>query len=412
MQTNLADFIRETPEGREADSILRKCTHCGFCLANCPTYRILGDELDSPRGRIYQVKQVLEGAEPTESIQLHLDRCLTCRACETTCPSGVEYGRLADIGRELVEARVRRSWRGRFLRTGLRYLMPRRRLFATLLGAGRVVRGILPANLRGKVPPRRKAPAWPDRSHDRKVLMLEGCVQPSLSPPINPATARLLDELGIQVIRTPASVCCGAVSQHLGAPAEARELIRRNIDAWWPHVEQGVDAIIVNASGCGTQVKDYGRLLRDDAAYAERAERISALCMDPVEFLANGADRLAPAPDAPLRVAFQSPCTLQHGLGLGGRVEALLREIGFEVVPVADPHICCGSAGTYSILQPEMAQRLKTDKLRNLQAHEPEVIATANIGCLTHLSEGASIPVRHWLELVSARPLPANEEQE
>lgn len=405
MQTNLAAFIKDTPEGREADSILRKCTHCGFCLADCPTYRLLGDELDSPRGRIYQIKQVLEGDEPTSSIQLHLDRCLTCRACETTCPSGVEYGRLADIGRAVVEAQVPRPRRARLLRAGLRWLMPRRRLFGALLGAGRLVRDALPPRLKGKVPPRRAAPSWPTARHTRKVLMLEGCVQPSLAPPINPATARILDELGIEVVRTPGAVCCGAVGQHLGAPAEAAELMRRNIDAWWPQVEAGAEAIIVNASGCGVQVKEYGRLLANDPEYAQRAARVSALCMDPVEFLASGAERLRPAPDAPLRVAFQSPCTLQHGLGLSGRVEALLERIGFQVLPVADAHICCGSAGTYSLLQPELAERLKADKLRNLQAGSPEVIATANIGCLTHLGEGASIPVRHWLELVSARPV-------
>jgi len=401
MQTNLAEFIKDTPQGDEAERILRKCTHCGFCLANCPTYRLLGDELDSPRGRIYQIKQVLEGAEPTDSIQLHLDRCLTCRACETTCPSGVEYGKLVDLGREVVEQHVPRAWRPRLLRGGLRWLMPRRSLFAALLGAGRAVRPLLPATLRAKVPPRRAPGPWPTTSRPRKVLMLEGCVQPAMAPPINPQTAALLDGLGLEVVRTPASVCCGAVSQHLGAPDEAREHIRRNIDAWWPQVEAGAEAVVVNASGCGAQVADYGRLMRNDPDYAERAARIAELCKDPVEILETHADALQPAADAPLRVAFQTPCTLQHGLGLNGRVEAILRKVGFEVVAVADGHICCGSAGTYSILQPALAEKLKRQKLDNLQANAPDVIATANIGCLTHLNEGASIPVRHWLELLS-----------
>ncbi|HKJ94392.1 MAG TPA: glycolate oxidase subunit GlcF [Gammaproteobacteria bacterium] len=401
MQTHLADFIKDTPEGREADSILRKCTHCGFCLANCPTYRLLGDELDSPRGRIYQVKQVLEGAEPTESIQLHLDRCLTCRACETTCPSGVEYGRLADLGREIVERHVPREGEAKWVRLALRTVLPRPRLFATLLALGRAFRPLVPARLRKKIHARRPAPAWPRGSHRRKVLMLEGCVQPALEPGINPQTARLADGLGFEVIRTPASACCGAIDQHLGAPEAALRHVKRNIDTWWPHVEGGAEAIIVNASGCGAQVKDYGHLLRDDPQYADRARRVSELTVDPIEFLEPHAERLIPARDAPGRVAFQTPCTLQHAQGLNGRVEPLLSRIGFELTAVADGHICCGSAGTYSVLQPELAERLRGQKVANLEDGSPEVIATANIGCLTHLNEATTVPVRHWLELVT-----------
>ncbi|WP_435100233.1 glycolate oxidase subunit GlcF [Arhodomonas sp. AD133] len=400
MQTHLADFIRDTDTGREADAILRRCTHCGFCLATCPTYQLWGDELDSPRGRIYQVKQVLEGAEPTESLQVHLDRCLTCRACETTCPSGVEYGRLADLGREIVEREVPRAPADRRLRWLLRQVVPRRRLFAALLTLGRSVRPVVPARLREKIPPRRRAPAWPHGQREKSVLMLEGCVQPSLDPVINPQTARIADALGFQVIRTPEAVCCGAVDQHLGAPEAAREHARRNIDAWWSHVDAGAAAIVVNASGCGTQVKDYGHLLADDLDYRDRAERISALAVDPVEFIQGWADYLRPDDRAPRRIAFQSPCTLQHGQRLAGRVEALLTKIGFELTPVADAHLCCGSAGTYSVLMPEAAKDLRARKLGNLTAGEPELIATANIGCLTHLQEASAVPVRHWLELV------------
>ena len=403
MQTYLADYIKDTAAGREADEILRKCTHCGFCLANCPTYRLLGDELDSPRGRIYQIKQVLEGEAPTESAQLHLDRCLTCRACETTCPSGVEYGRLADLGREIIEENVPRPPVQRWLRIALRTVLPRPRLFATLLGLGRLARPLVPGVLRKKIRPRRGAPAWPaNQQHDRFVLMLEGCVQPALEPPINPQTARILDGIGIGVTRTREVSCCGAIDQHLGAPAAAKERLRANIDAWWPHIEAGAEAIVVNASGCGAQVKDYGHLLADDAEYAEKAARVSELAVDPVELLERHADRLAPAADAPRRIAFQTPCTLQHAQKLNGRVDKLLAQVGFELTAVPDSHICCGSAGTYSVLQPELAERLRTQKLDNLNSGSPELIATANIGCLTHLDEASEIPVRHWLELIQA----------
>ncbi|MDN5870997.1 MAG: glycolate oxidase subunit GlcF [Nitrococcus sp.] len=401
MQTRLADFIKDTPEGREADQILRKCTHCGFCLATCPTYRLLGDELDSPRGRIYQIKQVLEGERPSASIQLHLDRCLTCRACETTCPSGVQYGRLADLGRSLVEQAQPRSAGQRLMQRGLRVVLPRRRLFATLLAIARAFRPLLPMALRTKVRPSGPAPAWPSaRSWPRKALLLEGCVQPALEPSLNPHTARLLDGLGIEVIRTPKAVCCGAIDQHLGHPHAARDHMRRNIDTWWPHLEAGAEAIVVNASGCGAQIKEYAHQLRADPHYAAKAKRVAELALDPIELLEAHADNLAPAGDAPRRIAFQAPCTLQHALRLTGRVERLLTGLGFELMPVADGAICCGSAGTYSVLQPRLAGRLRAQKLSNLMSGEPRLIATANIGCLTHLAEVSSVPVRHWLELI------------
>lgn len=404
MQTWLSEDIQKTAQGQEADRILRSCTHCGFCLATCPTYQLLGDERDSPRGRIYLIKQVLEGHEPTAQTQLHLDRCLTCRACETTCPSGVQYGRLADIGRELVEQQVPRNRPAALKRLALRWILPRRRLFTTLLRLGQQVRPLVPAALRAKIPPRRAAPAWPARApHRRQVLLLEGCVQPAMDPVINPQTARLLDQLGIGVVRTPASVCCGAIDQHLGHPETARQRIRQNIDAWWPAIEAGAEAIVVNASGCGVQVKDYGHLMAEDPDYADKAKRVSALCRDPVELLLEEEQRLEPAADVPRAIAFQSPCTLQHGQKLGGRVEGLLSRIGFSLTPVPDAHLCCGSAGTYSVLQPELSERLRRNKLTNLQAGKPALIATANIGCLTHLDAAADVPVRHWVELIQAK---------
>ncbi|MDN3518337.1 glycolate oxidase subunit GlcF [Aquisalimonas lutea] len=404
MQTWLTDAIRNTPEGQEADAILRKCTHCGFCLATCPTYQLVGNELDSPRGRIYLMKQVLEGQPATETTQIHLDRCLTCRNCETTCPSGVEYGRLVDIGRSLVEQQVPRSRGDAFMREALRTVLPRRRLFTALLRTGQVFRPLVPGRLRGKIPQARAAPAWPrEARHSRQVLLLEGCVQPALEPPINPVTARLLDRLGIGVVRTPESVCCGAIDQHLGHPETAKQHVRANIDAWWPHIEAGAEAVVVNASGCGVQVKDYGHILGDDPDYADRAQRVAELAVDPVELLLDEEARLAPAAEAPRKIAFQSPCTLQHGQKLGGRVESMLRRLGFELTPVPEAHLCCGSAGTYSVLQPEWAKELRSNKLDNLQSGKPELIATANIGCLTHLNEASEVPVRHWLELLDAK---------
>lgn len=403
MQTRLVDYLKDTPEGNEAERILRSCVHCGFCLATCPTYQLLGDEQDSPRGRIYLMKQVMEGGPATRGTQLHLDRCLTCRACETTCPSGVEYGKLVDIGRELVEHQVPRPPEERWARYTLRKVLPRRRLFSALLRSGQLVRPLLPGLLRSKVPQSRPTPQWPAPAvSTHKVLMLEGCVQPGLAPQINVATARLLADLGLELVRTNDG-CCGAVSQHLGAPAEAGDYMRRNIDAWWPQIEAGAEAIIVNASGCGTQVKQYGYLLRDDPAYAAKAERVSALARDSVELFEQFADRLEPAAEAPRRIAFQAPCTLQHGQKLSGRTEALLTRIGFELTPVADPHICCGSAGTYSVLQPKLSKQLKANKLANLQAGAPAVVASANIGCISHLAPDAQVPVKHWLELVQVK---------
>jgi glycolate oxidase iron-sulfur subunit len=405
METRLADFIRDTPEGREADAILRKCVHCGFCSATCPTYQLLGDELDGPRGRIYLMKQVLEGAQPTAKTQLHLDRCLTCRACETTCPSGVHYGRLLDIGRHVVEEKVERgpldqAWRGT-----LRAILPRARLFGPLLGLGRLVRPLLPAGLRRKVPPRAaQGGAWPAPVHARKMLVLDACGQGSISPNTNAATARVLDRLGIALTRVSEAGCCGALSLHLSAQDEALAYMRRNIDSWWPYVEQGAEAIVITASGCGVMVKDYAYQLARDPAYAAKAKRVSELAKDVSEVISAESEKLnalIPHPSSLIphqRVAFHAPCTLQHGLKLGGPTEDLLRSLGFELTRVPDAHLCCGSAGTYSILQPELSVKLRDNKLAALTSGKPAAILTANIGCQAHLQGVADIPVQHWIE--------------
>ena len=405
MQTTLADFIRGTPEGDEAEAVLRKCVHCGFCLATCPTYNVLGDELDSPRGRIYLMKQMLEGAPVTHRTQLHLDRCLTCRACETTCPSGVEYGRLVDIGRAVVESKVARPPLERFRRWFLARTLPNRSLFAAALALGRAFRGLLPAGLARKVPPRVEPGAWPAARHARRMLVLDGCVQPSIAPSINAATARVLDRIGISLVSVPRSGCCGAVTFHLNYQGDAKDQVRAIIDAWWPHVEAGAEAVVITASGCGTMVRDYGHLLRDDPAYAERAARISALARDISEVIAaeKGAVAAAVRKGDGEKVAFHSPCSLQHGLKIRGVAEQILMDAGYYLTPVPDSHLCCGSAGTYSILQPAISKTLLADKVQALESGNPARIATANVGCLAHIQTGTARPVRHWIELLDER---------
>ncbi len=397
MQTHLADFIKNTPQGQEADAILRACVHCGFCAATCPTYQLLGNELDGPRGRIYLIKQALEGQAVTRKTQQHLDRCLTCRACETTCPSGVRYGRLVDIGREVIEAKVPRSPGDRLIRATLRALLPYPRRFAALVRLGQALSPFLPSFLKRSIPSSGQARAWPNTHHSRKMLVLEGCVQPVLAPEINASTAHVLDRLGISLIRAPNAGCCGALSHHLSAPQHALNFMRQNIDAWWPQIEAGAEAIVVTASGCGAVIKEYGDLLRDDPAYAAKAAHVARLTRDIGEILAQeDCSTLTPFPR---RIAFQSPCTLQHGQQLNGLVEGLLRKAGFELTPVPDAHLCCGSAGTYSLLQRKLSERLLENKPTALESGQPELIATANIGCLTHLQSQASVPVKHWIAL-------------
>ncbi len=410
METHLADFIRDTTAGREAEEILRRCVHCGFCTATCPTYQLLGDELDGPRGRIYLIKQVLEGAEPTEKTRLHLDRCLTCRSCESTCPSGVHYSRLLDIGREVVERRVPRKGVDAALRTTLKALLPRAGLFGTAMKLGQMVRLALPPVLKAKVPPLSSAGVTPRGGHARKMIALAGCAQPSMYPNINGATRRVLDRLGIDMIEPAGQGCCGAVRFHLNKAEAARDDARRNIDAWWPLLESGAEAIVVTASGCGVQVKDYAHLLQDDPDYAHKAARVALLARDVSEVIAAETVRLSllladcpPLPEAERALAFHSPCTLQHGQQIRGSVEALLTAAGYRLTPVADSHLCCGSAGTYSILQPEISTRLRDNKIAALTAGGATAIASANVGCIGHLSAGTRHAVKHWIELVDAR---------
>jgi glycolate oxidase iron-sulfur subunit len=402
MQTNLADFIKHTREGQEAEEILRKCVHCGFCTATCPTYQLLGDELDGPRGRIYLIKQVLEGKPATEKTQQHLDRCLTCRNCETTCPSGVQYGRLVDIGRKIVDEQVPRPLSQQLLRGTLKTLLPSKALFNPAMKLGQALRPVLPKALQNKIPLAHDAGLWPQGQHARKMLLLDGCVQPAMSPNINFATARVLDALAVQLVIAPKAGCCGAIRYHLNEHDAGLNDMRNNIDAWWPYVESGVEAIVMTASGCGSTVKEYGHLLAHDPAYAEKAKRISELTRDLSEILPDFEKQIVQKIGDKLgkRIAWHPPCTLQHGQQIRGKVEGLLRSVGVDVKMCADSHLCCGSAGTYSVLQPELSYQLRDNKLRNLQATEPEMILSANIGCLTHLQSGTATPVLHWVELL------------
>ncbi len=403
MQTRLADFIRESPEGREAEEILRKCVHCGFCTATCPTYQVLGDDLDSPRGRIYLMKRALEGAPVSGRTRLHLDRCLTCRACESACPSGVRYGRLVDIGRAVVEERAPRPPLDRLKRALLAFALPRTAWFGFFLGMGRVLRPLLPGPLKGRIPEKSASPGkWPAPRHARKMLVLAGCVQPALAPEINAAAARVLDRCGISLVQARGAGCCGALRFHLNYQDAGRNDMRRLIDAWWPSIARGeVEAIVATASGCGVTLKEYGHLLAQDDKYRDKAARISALAKDLCEVLPLEA---VPSGTGRGRVAFQSPCSLQHGQQLRGMVEARLARAGFELTQVRDGHLCCGSAGTYSLLHPPIAAELRARKLEGLQEAAPDWIATANIGCLAHLQPQARVPVRHWIELLDRMP--------
>jgi glycolate oxidase iron-sulfur subunit len=411
MQTTLSPEYQHSADGQAAEAIVRNCVHCGFCTATCPTYQLLGDELDGPRGRIYLIKHVLEGAEPTRATQQHLDRCLTCRNCESTCPSGVEYGHLIDLGRKIVDAKVPRPLPERAVRWALKEGLPSP-LFGVAMKLGQTVHGVLPQAIRSKVPAAQGAGQMPVAVHERKVLMLAGCVQPSMSPNINSATARVLDAAGLQTVVAPKAGCCGAVKFHLNDQDGAKVSIRANIDAWWPHIAPasgtGVEAIVMNASGCGVMVKDYGHVLQDDPLYADKAKRVSELTKDLSELLPEMVAALksrissAAAQAAGLQV-FHPPCTLQHGQQLRGGVESHMAALGFSVkVATNESHLCCGSAGTYSVLNPKIAYALRDRKLGNLQAMKPQGICSANIGCITHLQSGTDTPVRHWVEVLDA----------
>ena len=410
MQTSFSLQSLNHPDIAEANDILRSCVHCGFCTATCPTYQLLGSELDSPRGRIYLIKEMLETNQAGDRTRLHLDRCLTCRSCETTCPSGVRYGRLIDIGREMVEELAPRSVYQKLLRKAMLAVIPYTARMSVVLGLARAFRPLLPAELRKKIPVKQTPTVTPATSHARRMLVLEGCVQPLGTPNTNAAAARVFDRLGISLVSAQDTGCCGALNQHLSDSDGARTMMRRNIDAWWPHVENGAEAIVMTASGCGLMVKDYGHALKDDAAYAEKAARISELTRDLSEVIS--AEILSTdIPDSTKletfarigqgrRVAYHSSCTLQHGQKLGGTVEAILRRCGYDLTPVADSHLCCGAAGSYTLLQPALSGQLLDNKLAALQEGKPEVIASANVGCQMHLASASDVPVKHWIELL------------
>jgi glycolate oxidase iron-sulfur subunit len=398
MYSQFSTDFNDTAEAKEAQDILCHCVHCGFCNATCPTYQLKGDELDGPRGRIYLIKQMLEGDAVTQQTKLHLDRCLSCRSCETTCPSGVEFGRLADIGQHLIDQKVARPWPQRLFRRVLLWWLPYPKRFTWLVQLARVVRPLLPAQLKGKIPLGQLDSQWAQPRHARKVLLLDGCVQQTLAPKINASTARVLDQLGINAIRLPNAGCCGAMNYHLGDQNGGLDKMRLMVDACWPQIESGIEAIVMTASGCGAMLKDYVKLLSEDPAYANKAERFSLLCKDISEVL--GIEDLSKLPITPRKIAFQSPCSLQHAQQLNGVTETLLTQLGFNLTPVNDAHLCCGSAGTYSLLHAEIADQLRTRKLDNLQQGQPELIATANIGCLLHLQEKSNLPVMHWIELL------------
>jgi len=406
MQTSISPQLLLRPEIAEADGILRACVHCGFCTATCPTYQLLGSELDGPRGRIYLIKEMLEHEQASDKTRLHLDRCLTCRSCETTCPSGVRYGRLIDIGRVMVEELAPRSVYQRLLRNVMLYVIPYTSRMAVALALGRMFSPLLPAHLRKKIPAKQVTTVTPATSHSRRMLVLDGCVQPLGTPNTNAAAARVLDRLGISLVSATGAGCCGALNQHLSDSEGARAMMRRNIDAWWPFVESGAEAIVMTASGCGLMVKDYGHALHDDGAYADKAARISAMTRDLSEILSRENLDAFSHTGRGMRVAYHSSCTLQHGQKLSGVVEAILRRCGYELTPVADSHLCCGAAGTYTLTQPALSQQLLSNKLASLQDSKPEVIVTANVGCQMHLAGASNVPVKHWIELLEQQLYP------
>ncbi len=399
MHTELSPQFTNTREGEIARQVIAKCVHCGFCNATCPTYQLLGDELDGPRGRIYQIKQVFEGEQPTKELSLHLDRCLTCLNCESTCPSGVQYHKLLDIGRNIAEQQASRGWFEQLQRWGLKTFLSHRQLVTPMMRMAQLFRGLMPASIKKSIPTKQSRGVWPTNHHARRMLLLDGCVQPGMKPLTNSAAARVLDKLGISVVRESSDGCCGALSFHLNDQQQAKQQMRRNIDAWWPHLEAGVEAIISTASGCGVMVKDYADVLADDQQYSEKAKAIAELTKDISQvLLEENLEQLQV--ETKQKIAFHPPCTLQHGQKLSGVVETILKRCGFDLTPIVDSHLCCGSAGTYSIFQKQLSAQLLENKLSSIYAGKPELIATANIGCQLHLESAAELPVIHWIELL------------
>ena len=403
MQTFIQESLRNTTQGKEAERILRACVHCGFCTATCPTYQILGDELDGPRGRIYLIKSMLEGKSATEKTMLHLDRCLTCRACETTCPSGVEYGKLLDIGRHEVETRISRPWHQKFYRLLILQIFPYKPRFKLLLRLGQLFRPLLPHALKCIITPYKRQKLYKSKADsNREIILLSGCVQSSLAPEINSSVKKILDHLNVVTYEIENEQCCGALSHHLNASEQAFKFMRKNIDTIWPLIEQDVEAIISTASGCGVHIKEYGYLFREDKLYADKAKKISSLVKDISEYITDfELEKFFNKQNSVKTIAFQSPCTLQHGQKLNGLVEGMLTRLGYTIVPVKDAHLCCGSAGVYSLLQKDISSRLREEKLKNLLEDEPEIILTSNIGCREHLGQSSPVPVKHWAEEVA-----------
>ena len=404
MQTQILPALKETITGAEADTILRQCVHCGMCNATCPTYQLLGDELDGPRGRIYLIKQVLEGKTVTSKTQTHLDRCLSCRSCETTCPSGVQYHTLLEIGRDIVEQQVGRDILSKLKRSLMKQGLSNPRLFQLALNIGRQTKSVLPKNLAQKIPdrPSTELLTLPTATHGKKVLMLAGCVQPALAPEINAAAIRVLDACGVQTVVLEQAGCCGAIALHLRDAELAREQARRNIDAWWPVFEQGTDAVLMTASGCGLMVKEYDRLLREDANYADKAKQIADKALDLSQYLSSFRTRLIELCGGKIeeKITWHAPCTLQHGMKAGVVVEDLLRDLGAEVKTCGQAHLCCGSAGTYSITQAPISLQLRDQKLSELERCAGDRIVSANMACQLHLQSGTSTPVQHWIMLI------------
>ena len=398
MQTNIEHNFLKSENGQLADKILRNCVHCGFCTATCPTYQILGDELDGPRGRIYQIKDMLEGAAVTKDTLLHLDRCLTCRACETTCPSGVEYGHLLEIGRSEVERRVKRSLAQRILRAVLLSTLPFPNRFNTLLKLGQLFRPALPNALKKQIPKKVKLAELSLKIHKRKMLILDGCVQPSLSPEINHATRQVLNALDIELISF--SGCCGAINQHLSDEKNALTTIKNNIDRLISQFDNGLEGIVMTASGCGAMFKDYPHLLRNDESYREKAKLVADKTFDLTQVI-NAEELKTKLNVTQENIAVHTPCTLQHAQKLPMNIEAIFSSCGYQLSSIKDKHLCCGSAGTYSITQPKLSEQLREQRLRGLMVAQPDLIVTANIGCLHHLNAGSTVPVRHWIEIIA-----------
>ncbi|MCP4044635.1 MAG: glycolate oxidase subunit GlcF [Gammaproteobacteria bacterium] len=404
MEIHLDKKIADKDWAKEAKSIVRKCVHCGFCNATCPTYQVLGHESDGPRGRIYLITQLLEGQPANRQTQAHLDRCLLCRACETTCPSGVKYSRLLETGRHMLEQQAQRRRIDSLKRKVMTTMVPRRGIVQTGVNFATHLRPLLPKHLEAQLPIKGKNLDRPKTIHPRKMLLLEGCAQSSLTPETNAAAARVLDRFGITLLTERKNGCCGAVRLHTSAREEGLQDVKQRIDTWWPDIEAGIEAIISTASGCGVTVKDYGHLLKDDQDYAEKAFKVSELTVDLSEVISAETRKSPPDPDKKndRKVAFHCPCSLQHGQKLSGQVEDVLQQYNFTILPITDGHICCGSAGTYSMLQPVLSEQLKVEKLEKLQTHSPDAIATANVGCQLHLRKDARVPVLHWIELLDS----------